>query len=82
MRLTSEKRLGPYEIVGPLGEGGMGEDYRVRDTRLGRDGKPKPLTATAANERDGRRVLVASSLAEASLSNLVLVTDSTIALQK
>ena len=36
MTLTAGSRLGPYEIVAPLGAGGMGEVYRARDTRLER----------------------------------------------
>jgi eukaryotic-like serine/threonine-protein kinase len=43
MPLSPGARLGPFEILGPLGTGGMGEVYRARDTRLGRDVAVKVL---------------------------------------
>jgi Tol biopolymer transport system component len=55
MRLTSGIKLGPYEIVSPLGAGGMGEVYRARDTRLGRDVAIKVLPEALANDADRLR---------------------------
>lgn len=48
MAVSPGSRLGPYEITSPLGAGGMGEVYRARDTRLGRDVAVKILPAEFA----------------------------------
>ena len=55
MRLNSGSRIGPYEIVAPLGAGGMGEVYRARDARLGREVAIKVLPASFAVDADHLR---------------------------
>ena len=55
MALRSGTKLGPYEIQSPLGAGGMGEVYRARDTRLGRDVAIKVLPEALANDADRLR---------------------------
>ena len=54
MTLATGTRLGPYEIVAPLGAGGMGEVYRARDTRLDRDVAIKVLPPDVAHDADRR----------------------------
>src|SRR5260370_12221678 len=52
MPLSAGIRLGPYEILAPLGAGGMGEVYRAHDSKLGRDVAIKVLPAALANDPD------------------------------
>ena len=75
MPLTSGARLGPYEIVAPIGAGGMGEVYRARDTRLERIVAIKILPAhlsdrPAAKERFEREAKAISSLSHPNICHL------------
>jgi eukaryotic-like serine/threonine-protein kinase len=71
----SSTHLGPYEIVGPLGAGGMGEVYRARDTRLGRDVAIKVLPESFARdpERIARFEREARAVASLNHPNIVML---------
>ena len=69
MTLTPGIKLGPYEIVAPLGAGGMGEVYRARDTRLGRDVAVKVLPAAYASDPERRARFESEARAVAALSH-------------
>ena len=77
MRLSTGIRLGPYEIVGALGSGGMGEVYRARDSRLGRDVALKVLPTSVATNSDRLRRFEQEARATAALNhpNILSVFD-------
>jgi serine/threonine protein kinase len=77
MSLTAGTRLGPYEIVALLGAGGMGEVYKARDTRLGRDVAIKVLPAAYAADADRLRRFEQEARAASALDhpNIVVVHD-------
>ncbi|HUF23500.1 MAG TPA: protein kinase [Vicinamibacterales bacterium] len=75
MSLTAGTRIGPYEIVAPLGAGGMGEVYRARDTRLDRDVAIKilPPAFAADVERLARFEREAKTLASLNHPNIAQI---------
>ena len=75
--LSPETRLGPYEIVGLLGAGGMGEVYRARDPRLGRDVAVKVLPSAFSADLDRLRRFEQEARAAAALNhpNILAVYD-------
>jgi len=76
--LAPGTRLGPYEIVASIGAGGMGEVYRAKDSRLGRDVAIKVLPPSFANDA-GRRARFereAQAIAALSHPNVVAIFDT------
>ena len=77
MSLQPGARLGPYEILSPLGAGGMGEVYRARDTRLGREVAIKVLPAHLSDDREALARFEREAKAVAALShpNILAIHD-------
>src|SRR5512136_93352 len=77
MAIPSGSRLGPYQIVAPIGAGGMGEVYRARDARLGRDVAIKVLPPQFADHPERLRRFEQEARAVAALShpNILAIFD-------
>jgi serine/threonine protein kinase/dipeptidyl aminopeptidase/acylaminoacyl peptidase len=74
MPLQTGARLGPYEVVSLVGAGGMGEVYRARDTRLGREVAIKVLPADRITDTDRRRRFVQEAQAASALNHPHIIT--------
>src|SRR6266550_1641506 len=77
MTIAAGSRLGPYEVVAPLGAGGMGEVYRARDPRLNRDVAIKVLPERLAKDPQAlaRFESEAKAVAALSHSNILAIFD-------
>ncbi|MDQ3280415.1 MAG: protein kinase [Acidobacteriota bacterium] len=77
MSLSSGTKLGPYEIVQPIGSGGMGDVYRARDARLDRDVAIKVLPERFAKDADARMRFEREAKAVAALThpNILAIHD-------
>src|SRR5690242_13201582 len=77
MSLSPGSKLGPYEIVAVLGAGGMGEVYRARDSRLGREVAIKILAAGSVGDPERLRRFEQEARATAALNhpNILAVFD-------
>src|SRR5687767_11418983 len=74
MQLANSTRLGPFEILAPIGAGGMGEVYRARDTRLSRDVAIKVLPAGVIDDADRRARFEREAQVLASLNHAGIAT--------
>ncbi len=77
MTIAAGARLGPYEIIAPIGAGGMGEVYRARDTRLGRDVAVKVLPSSYSDNKERLQRFEQEACAAGALNhpNILIVHD-------
>ena len=74
MPLTPGARLGPYEILSPLGAGGMGEVYKARDSRLNRFVAIKVLPAERLSNPDRKQRFIQEAQAASALNHPNIIT--------
>lgn len=74
MSLEPGQKLGPYELLAPLGAGGMGQVFRARDTRLGRDVALKLLPTATADDPDRIRRFEQEARAASSIEHPAVLT--------
>src|SRR5881409_3884239 len=74
MTLAAGGKLGPFEILAPLGAGGMGEVYRARDSRLGREVAIKVLPAAFSADADRLRRFEQEARAASALNHPNIIT--------
>src|SRR5215469_277899 len=79
-------RLGPYEILAPIGAGGMGEVYRARDTKLGRDVAIKALPEAFAQDaermaRFQREAKVLAALNHPNIAAIYAIEDGALVME-
>jgi serine/threonine protein kinase len=79
LALTVGARLGPYQVVAPIGAGGMGEVFRAHDTRLDRDVALKVLPPAAATDPDRLHRFEQEARATAALNHPNISRCSTLA---
>src|SRR5262245_7654737 len=86
MPLAPGTRLGPYEILAPLGAGGMGEVYRATDAKLGRDVAIKVLPESVAHDADRmarfrREAHVLAALNHSNIAQIYAVEDRALVIE-
>src|SRR6516165_4452339 len=86
MSLQAGEKLGPYEIVAPIGAGGMGEVYRAHDTKLDRDVAIKVLPTALADDperlaRFEREAKVLAALNHPNIAQIYGVEDNALVME-